>query len=103
MTIAEERTRLAGGPQHGLKADAYRSEDIWQKECRTVLSKNWVFIGFAHQVASPGDAHPITCAGLPLLTVRGQDGAIQVFHNVCLHRCMTLVDKPKNVGKLIRC
>ncbi|KIC17318.1 aromatic ring-hydroxylating oxygenase subunit alpha [Leisingera sp. ANG-Vp] len=103
MTIAEERTKVAGGPEHGLTAEAYRSEEFWQKECQTVLSKNWMFIGFAHQVANPGDAHPVSCAGLPLLTVRGQDGGIQVFHNVCLHRCMTLVDKPKNVGKLIRC
>ncbi len=103
MTIAEERAQAAGGPQHGLSAGAYRSEEFWQRECQTVLAKNWVFIGFAHQMANPGDAHPVTCADLPLLAVRGRDGEIQVFHNVCLHRCMTLVDKPKNVGKLIRC
>ncbi|MCP5082486.1 MAG: AsnC family transcriptional regulator [Alphaproteobacteria bacterium] len=25
------------------------------------------------------------------------------FHNVCRHRCLQLVDQPKNAGKLIRC
>ena len=46
---------------------------------------------------------PVTVAGQPILLVRNQAGTIAAFHNVCRHRCLMLVDAPKNVGKLIRC
>ena len=90
-------------PAHGLPPSAYRGQAIWEAECRTILSKNWVCAGFAHELANDGDAVPITIANQPLLLVRNLSGKIVAFHNVCRHRCMTLVDKPKNVGKLIRC
>ncbi|MGI9394606.1 MAG: aromatic ring-hydroxylating oxygenase subunit alpha, partial [Boseongicola sp.] len=90
-------------PAHGLPPEAYRSPDVWEAECRTVLAKNWVCAGFAHELADAGDAVPVTVAGQPLLLVRNQVGTIAAFHNVCRHRCLVLVDAPKNVGKLIRC
>lgn len=90
-------------PAHGLPPSAYRSEGIWQTECKTVLRKNWVCAGFAHELKAAGDAVPITVAEQPLLLVRNQNDEIKAFHNVCRHRCLTLVDAPKNVGKLIRC
>ena len=65
--------------------------------------KNWVCIGFVHDLNATGDVVPITVAGRPLLMVRNAQGEIGVFHNICRHRCLTLVDEPKNVGKLIRC
>ena len=46
---------------------------------------------------------PVTIAGKPLLLVRNGEGKIQAFHNICRHRCLTLVEEPQNVGKLIRC
>lgn len=69
----------------------------------SVFLKNWVCIGFAHELTAAGDAVPVTLAEHPLLLVRNQQGNIQCFHNVCRHRCLTLVEEPKNVGKLIRC
>jgi choline monooxygenase len=90
-------------PARGLPPETYRSTDIWAAECRTVLADNWVCVGFAHELADAGDAVPVTVAGQPLLLVRNQTGTIAAFHNVCRHRCLKLVDEPKNVGKLIRC
>ncbi len=90
-------------PAHGLPPRAYRGQDIWEAECRTVFSKNWVCAGFAHELADEGDIVPVTIADQPLLLVRNQSSKIAAFHNVCRHRCMTLVDGPRNVGKLIRC
>ena len=91
------------GPARGLPAVAYTDETFWQLECETVLTKTWVCAGFAHELAKPGDVAPITVAGKPLLLVRNQAGEIAAFHNVCRHRCLQIVDAPKNVGKLIRC
>ncbi len=90
-------------PRRGLPAAAYRDQEFWNVECRSVFARNWVCIGFAHEMKEAGDAVPVTVAGQPLLMVRNGAGEINAFHNVCRHRCLTLVDKPGNVGKLIRC
>ena len=88
---------------NGLPSAAYTDEEFWIKECNTVLNENWVFVGFVHEFKKLGDAIPISIAGRPILLVKNVKGEIVAFHNVCRHRCLKLVDKPKNVGKLIRC
>lgn len=87
----------------GLPSWAYTSQDVWDLECATVLSDNWICAGFSHEMPQPGDVVPVTIAGKPIVLVRQQGGGVSAFHNVCRHRCLTLVDGPKNVGKLIRC
>ena len=91
-------SRPAGLPPH-----AYLSQEMWETECKTVLAKNWVCVGFAHELKNGGDVVPVTLAEQPLLLVKNRDGEIKGFHNVCRHRCMTLVEEPGNIGKLIRC
>jgi choline monooxygenase len=90
-------------PKRGLPAAAYSADDFWNAECETVFHRNWVCVGFAHELKDSGDAVPVTIAGKPLLLVRNAKGEIKAFHNICRHRCLTLVEEPKNVGKLIRC
>lgn len=92
-----------GSLKHGLPSRAYTEDAFWQDECATVFTENWVCIGFVHELISPGDIVPVTVAGKPLILVRDRDGAINGFHNVCRHRCMTLVDRPCNVGRAITC
>ena len=98
-----ETFEQAGTPAHGLPAFAYTSTAFWQRENQTLFPNSWVFVGFAHEIANPGDVQPITVAGSPILLLRNQDGDIRAFHNVCRHRCLQLVDKPTNVGRIIRC
>ena len=88
---------------NGLPSAAYTDEEFWRKECNTVLNENWVFVGFVHEFKKLGDAIPISIAGRPILLVKNVKGEIVAFHNVCRHRCLKLIDKKKNVGKLIRC
>lgn len=90
-------------PRRGLPPEAYTQENFWCAERHTVFARNWVCIGFAHELRNVGDAVPVTIGGHPLVMVLNQSGEIGVFHNVCRHRCLMLVDQPKNVGKLIRC
>lgn len=92
-----------GSPKHGLPSLAYTDERFWLRECETVFSENWVCVGFAHELGKTGDIVPISVAGKPLLLVRDKEGVINCFHNACRHRCMTLADKPRNVGRTITC
>ncbi len=90
-------------PAHGLPPSAYLGKKFWKEECRTIFQKNWMCVGFAHELKETGDVVPISIADQHLLIVRNGEGIIRVFHNICSHRCTTLVEKPKNAGKLIRC
>jgi choline monooxygenase len=85
---------------NGLPAMAYTDEEFWIKECETVFADNWVFVGFAHELKNLGDVLPISVAGKPILLVKNRNGNIVAFHNVCRHRCLKLVDRPKNDNPL---
>jgi len=87
----------------GLPAKSYTDSDFWKKECDTVLSNGWLFVGFVHEYNNVGDVQPIFIAGKPILLIKNENNEIKAFHNVCSHRCLKLVSEKKNIGKLIRC
>ncbi|MEO0569047.1 MAG: aromatic ring-hydroxylating dioxygenase subunit alpha [Pseudomonadota bacterium] len=90
-------------PRNGLPAGAYVDLEFWEVECQSVFTRNWICIGFAHEVKKRGEAMPVDFAGHPLLVVRNRQSQIKVFHNVCRHRCIQLVNEHRVVGNLIRC
>lgn len=98
----QDFARPRPGPQRGLPALAYTDPDFHARENERLFARAWTFAGFAHELPQRGDVAPVTVAGQPLLLVRN-DAGIRAFHNICRHRCLKLVDRAGNVGKLIRC
>ena len=93
----------SGAVACGLPGAAYTSEAFFALENERIFADSWVFAGFAHELARPGDVAPVTVAGQPILLVRDSDRRIRAFHNVCRHRNLRLVATPCNVGRAIRC
>ena len=87
----------------GLPNAFYVSEDLFKAEKASVFAANWTAIGFGKDVPQPGDACPVNFMGSPLLIVRDRKGSIRVYGNVCRHRGMILVDKPRRMSGTIRC
>lgn len=87
----------------GLPNAFYTDADVHEQEKKLVFHAGWTCIGFGKDVAEPGFAKPVNHLGQPLVIVRGQDGEIRVFQNVCRHRGMILVDEPKQVKGVISC
>lgn len=87
----------------GLPNPFYVDPEATLFEQKRLLLDGWACIGFGHDVARPGALHPTELAGVPLLMVRDRDGNLQVFHNVCRHRGVTLVESPTTCRGLIRC
>ena len=79
----------------GLPAKSYTDNDFWIKECDTVLSNGWLFVGFVHEFKKVGDVQPIFIAGKPILLIKNENEEIKAFHNVCSHRCLKLVNEKK--------
>lgn len=72
-------------------------------EHRRLFASEWVAIGTASSLSQPGELHPVELNGVPLVMVRDRDGQLRVFHNVCSHRGLKLVDAPCRTSATIRC
>ena len=88
---------------NGLPSSAYIDNAFWTKEAKTVFADNWVFVGYKHELNKIGDVIPINVSEQPILLVKNTKEEIVAFHNVCSHRCLKLIDQPKNVKKIISC
>jgi choline monooxygenase len=81
----------------------YYSGEFFQVEQRLLFPRGWAAVGVGTQVPDPGDILPIDLAGWPLILVRGVDGGIAAFHNICRHRALLLVSEPCSGQRSIRC
>jgi choline monooxygenase len=69
-----------------LPAPLYTDPDIFSAEKAEIFSRTWQVIGNTRQVENPGDYFTAELMGEPLLMVRGADGKLRGFYNVCRHR-----------------
>jgi choline monooxygenase len=81
------------GEAGGLPGCVYGSE-FYQIEQKQLFPRHWCVAGFESDITNPGDAKPVQLAGWPLVMIRGDDGAVRVFHNICRHRANTLLATP---------
>ena len=51
-----------------------------------VFGESWQQVGHVDQLARTGDLVVDTVAGNPVMVVRGSDGELRAFYNVCRHR-----------------
>ena len=104
--IPLEQLQAVGNPINtasGMPNAAYDDPASFTFERDHVLGKTWSGLVFASELPKPGYVKPIDFMGLPLLVVRDKNNTISVFHNVCSHRGMVLVNEEREVGGLIRC
>lgn len=64
----------------------YLSEDIFRQEIARIFYEKWVCVGRAERVPEPGDYCVQPVGDESILIVRGQDGRVRAFYNVCRHR-----------------
>jgi phenylpropionate dioxygenase-like ring-hydroxylating dioxygenase large terminal subunit len=74
----------------------YRSQARFDLEMELFKRLPMVYCPSA-ALAQPGDYVARSLAGVPLLSVRGDDGIVRTFHNACRHRGMMLAEGDGNV------
>jgi choline monooxygenase len=77
--------------QATLPARLYGDPEAWARERGEVFARTWLFLGHEAELAASGDWIATDVAGHRLMAVRGEDGLIRAFHNVCRHRAGPLV------------
>jgi len=64
------------------------------------FGRDWVCVGREEEAANRGEYFLADVAGENVMVVRGPDGDLRAFHNVCRHRGSTLLEE--SCGKLVR-
>ena len=77
-----------------IPAPWYVDPRIAELEAQTVFSRTWQLVGRLDQVAKPGQFVTANVAGEPIVVVRGNDGVLRGFYNVCRHHAAAVVMEP---------
>lgn len=88
---------------HYVAGSVYSDPEILAEEKAKIFGKLWTIACHESEVAQPFDFRTLDYAGTPLLIVRGGDGRIRTFVNVCSHRGAKLVNEPSGNAKTFVC
>ena len=60
----------------------------FERERSAVFGRSWLMVGRAEEIPNPGDVKvkQLVVLNTSALLVRGRDGTIRAFHNLCTHR-----------------
>lgn len=86
-----------------IPADWYLHPEIAELERRTVFSKAWQVAGRIEQLLEPGSYVACTIASEPVIVVRGNDGLLRAFFNVCRHHAAVLMSDSSGHAAQLRC
>src|ERR1700761_8211942 len=79
--------------------DTYFSRERYDREVATLFRRYPLVVAFSAQLRQPGDFVTNNDSGQPILVVRGRDGVLRAFLNVCRHRSATVETRPCGTGK----
>lgn len=96
--------RCAPDDPVSLPAWLYTDPEFFAVEAERVFRPSWQVVCHVNDVPDPGDYYTFDFLGETLVVLRGGDGAVRAFHNVCRHRAARLLDGPRgNCGRRITC
>jgi len=72
--------------RRGLPAWSYHSPALLELEKENLFRTHWQIAGHVADLPEPGDYLAFDAVGERALIVRGADGEVRAFHNICRHR-----------------
>ena len=81
----------------------YRDPDVIEEERRAIFHRSWLYLCAASEVAETGAYVSAELTGQYVYAMRGQDGRLRAFFNVCQHRGHILLKGKGRIGKLVTC
>jgi phenylpropionate dioxygenase-like ring-hydroxylating dioxygenase large terminal subunit len=70
----------------------YHAPEVFELERERIFFRRWLYAGRADEAPEPGDFLTADVVGESVLVVRGSDGELRGFYNVCRHRGSRLCD-----------
>ncbi len=81
----------------------YVEPQLYEAERQAIFRRCWQMLGPVSQVAAPGQYLAVEIAGWKVFVIRGRDGALRAFHNVCRHRGARLFEEGSGECAVLRC
>jgi phenylpropionate dioxygenase-like ring-hydroxylating dioxygenase large terminal subunit len=75
-----------------LAAWTYQSAELAELEYENLFRTSWQFVCHVNEVPRPRDFFTLDLPRDPVLVLRGEDGVLRAFLNVCRHRGAKLLD-----------
>ena len=95
-TVMREKQWAEKYPDLGTEpvpTEPYVSDEHYELERERIFRRCWINVGRIDEIPNPGDyfVREIAICKTSVLIIRGSDGIVRGFHNVCSHRGNTLV------------
>jgi carnitine monooxygenase subunit len=81
----------------------YFDPEFFEAEKKAFLRAAPQVVCHENEIAQPGDWRTIEYLGESVIVIRGDDGAVRAFSNVCRHRGSRLVDGNGGCAKVLTC
>lgn len=88
---------------HYIDNRIFTDEAVFRDEQREIFGKVWLFVCHESEVPNPGDYRCARIAQSSLIVVRGEDGVVRAFHNICRHRAAEVVREESGSARSFTC
>ncbi|HMJ16665.1 MAG TPA: aromatic ring-hydroxylating dioxygenase subunit alpha [Polyangiaceae bacterium] len=93
-TVRNWGRRLGGAKLPFVDSRIYTDEAIFEEELERIWRRTWLLVAHESELSEPLDFRTTTLARQPVIVVRGEDGVVRAFLNVCPHRGALLLRQP---------
>jgi carnitine monooxygenase subunit len=100
--VKPRRLAVTGDPSysHSLPGWAYLDPEIYEREKEEIFYKTWQYAGWVGDLKEPGDYITASMLDQSVIILKGANGQLHGFHNVCQHRGHQLLAGTGRVGNI---
>jgi len=89
---------------HYVDNKIFTDQSIFESERENIFAGEWKLVCHESEISVAGAYRTLNLAGRPLILLRGEDGEIRTFFNICPHRGAPLVrDEAGILNKSFQC
>jgi phenylpropionate dioxygenase-like ring-hydroxylating dioxygenase large terminal subunit len=81
----------------------YHDPEYFRVETARMIRPSWQIVCHRSDIPNPGDWRTLDLPGESVIAIRGPDGIVRAFANVCRHRGSRLVDGQAGCAKRLTC
>ena len=86
-----------------LEQPFYRDPEIFKRDMQKIVNKQWLYVAHVSEIPNAGDYLLYNIADESIILIRGRDGEVRAFFNVCRHRGSHICLEQQGNAKTLTC